>query len=103
MKTIYVGTTNSSLFFQCCFSDYRILEGDIAYYDEPNDYEAHEDAVREDFKWDLDVNNGTVPIPYLIDSRISQELREKIATAIDEYRKKTCIRYICKCSLTQYF
>ena len=41
------------------------MEGDIVYYDEPNDYDAHEDAVREEFKWDLDVNSGTVSIPYL--------------------------------------
>ena len=71
------------------------MEGDIVYYDDSdlNDYDTQGDAVNEEFIWDIDVSSGTVPIPYLIDSRMqSQELRENIHAAISEYRKKTCIR-----------
>ena len=74
--------------------DYNIMEDDILSYednDQIQDYE-YEDAVGNYFLWDLDSTSGTVPIPYLIDSRSTPELREKVHAAIAEYHKKTCIR-----------
>ena len=74
--------------------DYNIMEGDILSYednDQNQDYE-YEDAVGNYFLWDLDSTSGTVPIPYLIDSRSTPELRETVDAAISEYQKMTCIR-----------
>ena len=70
------------------------MEGDIIYYDDDldEDEDEQEDVVSKYFLWDLDEDSGTVPIPYLIDSRASHELRTKIMTAISDFNKKTCIK-----------
>ena len=76
------------------FSDYTILENDIVSYDEDdqNQYLQFEDAVTASYLWDLNERSGTVPIPYVIDSRSTEELHEKIDAAISEFHQKTCIR-----------
>ena len=74
--------------------DYNIMEHDILSYEDndPNQDYEYEDAVGNHFLWNLDSTSGTVPIPYMIDSRSTPELRAKVEAAISEYQKKTCIR-----------
>ena len=76
-------------------SDYELQEYDILSYDDYDTYQYNEfgDAIgNRKYLWDLDKTTGTVLIPYVIDSRSTPELREKIAAAISEFHQKTCIR-----------
>ena len=74
--------------------DYEIQESDILSYDDndADQYNEFGDAIGDTYLWDLDRTTGTVPIPYIIDSRCTSVVREYINDAISEFHEKTCIR-----------
>ena len=42
--------------------------------------------------WTLDPESGTVPISYVLDSRLDLETRENVERAVAEFNSNTCIR-----------
>ena len=76
------------------------MEGDMMIYDEDelddDDYELKDAISNTTYLWSLDPATGTVPIPYMVQSDMRNETRDRIERAMSEYDKKTCIRYSTK-------